>query len=128
MLNRVGDTDDATETFHTTGAYRASTSLFSSSQLKLQVGIEHKIPSLFYIRPEFDSYTLKDEYKDFLKEMKTGKIDFQVLELRDTHYGFVHKDMNSYGSDVGHTFMYFNQKSADLAFDKAKRFLKEKLN
>lgn len=95
---------------------------------KLASPAKGKIPSLFYIRPEYDSHTLQDEYKDFLKEMKSEKIDFQLLELKDTHYGFVHKDINSYGSDVGHTFMYFNQKSAAVAFDKAKKFLREKLN
>jgi dienelactone hydrolase len=84
-------------------------------------------PPLLYIRADYDSYTLKDSFNAFVDEMKKEKLDLEVLELKDAHYGFVHRQIGSYGSD-DHLLMYYNAPAAALARARVETFLKAKLS
>jgi dienelactone hydrolase len=84
-------------------------------------------PALLYVRADYDSYTLKDSFAAFVDEMKKANLDFQILELKKAHYGFVHQPIANYGSDGGNTLMYYNASATAQARTQVEKFLKAKL-
>lgn len=86
-----------------------------------------RFPAFLYVRPEKDAYTNAGEIKAFEQEMKISKAPFQVLKFKEAHHGFVNPGIERYGKDEGNTFMYYEPKSAALAWQRTLQFLKTNL-
>ncbi len=86
-----------------------------------------RLPELLYLRPAHDVYTSDEEFAVFKAEIAKSGIPYEIFPVNEAYYGFIHKDIEMYGSDEGNTFMHFDSKAAALAWDKTYRFLEEKL-
>lgn len=87
-----------------------------------------ELPALLYIRPDADVYTNEEEFRAFKNELaKKSAFKLEVLELKDTHYGFIHQSIEEYGGDEAKTFMYYEPKSAEKAWARVFEFLEKNL-
>ena len=86
-----------------------------------------RLPELLYVRPELDNYVSDSEFGVFEKEIARTGFKLEVLKLRDAQHGFVNRDIELYGQDLGKSHMSFDERAAKAAWAKMLKFLDEKL-
>jgi dienelactone hydrolase len=107
--------------------FSAAISFFGGTAKIREAVVNAKSPKFLYVRPENDIYTTDDEFKTLKEELSIAKLPFDTLIVKGAYFGFINENIESYSPEEGKTFMHYDRKASEFAWNRTFRFLEKNL-